>query len=131
MASTPKTRVEVIDQVLDNPYGSKKTPNDWLNPAAFALPAPGTLGNYKRNSLRDPGYWAIDMALSRLLTFGAGRTLELRAEAFNVLNTFNWGPLQVLQADRTHVNFTSGAFGRITRMAGAPRIMQFGIKYGF
>jgi carboxypeptidase family protein len=120
-----------VDQVLADAYGSKKTPNDWLNPAAFALPAPGTLGNYERNSLRDPGYWTIDMALSRLITFGESRTLELRVEAFNVLNTFNWGPLQVLQSDRTHVNFTSGAFGRITSMAGTPRIMQFGVKYGF
>jgi hypothetical protein len=34
-------------------------------------------------------------------------------------------------ADRTHTNFNSGAFGRITAMAGTPRIMQFGVKYGF
>jgi hypothetical protein len=120
-----------VDQVLANPYGDKKTPNNWLNPAAFALPAPGTLGNFRRNSVRAPGYWSIDMALSRLISFGASRTLELRVESFNLLNNFNWGPLPVLMADRTHVNFTSGAFGRITSMAGAPRILQFGIKYGF
>ena len=60
-----------VDQVLDNPYGSKKTPNDWLNPAAFALPAPGTLGNFRRNSVRAPGYWSVDVALSRLVPFGA------------------------------------------------------------
>jgi hypothetical protein len=119
------------NQVLDNPYGSKKTPNDWLNPAAFAQPAPGTLGNFQRNSVRAPGYWAIDMALSRLVPFGAGRTLELRVEAFNLLNTFNWGAPPLSQAGTTHHNFNSGAFGRITRMAGEPRIMQFGIKYGF
>jgi hypothetical protein len=42
---------------------------------------------------------------------------------FNLLNNFNWGePVTVL--DQT-------TFGRITTMAGAPRIMQFGIKYGF
>ena len=111
--------------------GDKKTPNNWLNPAAFALPAPGTLGNFHRNSLRAPGFWSVDLALSRLIPFGASRSLELRVESFNLLNNFNWGPLAVLQADRTHVNFTSGAFGRITRMAGTPRIMQFGVKYGF
>ncbi|HXD17875.1 MAG TPA: carboxypeptidase regulatory-like domain-containing protein [Vicinamibacterales bacterium] len=121
-----------VNQVLDNPYGSKQTPNDWLNPAAFALPALGTLGNFQRNSLRAPGYWSIDLAVSRLIGFGATRKLELRAETFNLLNTFNWGPPTLAQGgDRTHTNFSSGAFGRITSMEGTPRIMQFGVKYGF
>jgi hypothetical protein len=49
--------------------------------------------------------------------------VELRAEVFNLFNNFNWGNPQT--------NFDSGAFGRITSMAGAPRIMQFGVKYMF
>ena len=120
-----------VDQVLANPYGDRKTPETWLNPAAFAQPALGTLGNFKRNSVRAPGFWAIDMALSRVVRFGESRSLELRVETFNLLNTFNWGPPTLMNADRTHTNFNSGAFGRITSMGGAPRIMQFGVKYGF
>jgi hypothetical protein len=120
-----------VDQVLANPYGDKKTPEHWLNPAAFALPAPGTLGNFRRNSVRAPSYRSIDAALSRLITFGTGRTVELRVETFNLLNTFNWGPPTLMNADRTHTNFSSGAFGRITSMNGTPRVMQFGVKYGF
>jgi hypothetical protein len=119
-----------VDQILPNPYGDK-TLNNWLNPAAFALPAPGTLGNFKRNSVRAPGFRTLDVAISRLLPFGGARTLELRIETFNLLNTFNWGPPTLMNADRTHTNFSSGAFGRITSMQGAPRIMQFGVKYGF
>ncbi|HEY3159397.1 MAG TPA: carboxypeptidase regulatory-like domain-containing protein [Vicinamibacterales bacterium] len=119
-----------VDQVLPNPYGDK-TLNNWLNPAAFAQPALGALGNFKRNSVRAPGFRTLDVALSRLLTVGASRSLELRVETFNLLNTFNWGPPTLMNADRTHTNFNSGAFGRITQMAGAPRIMQFGVKYGF
>jgi len=121
-----------VNQVLDNPYGDRKTPEHWLNPAAFAQPALGTLGNFQRNSLRGPGYWSIDMAISRLIAIGAARKLELRVETFNLLNTFNWGPPTLaFGADRTHTNFSSGAFGRITSMEGTPRIMQFGVKYGF
>jgi hypothetical protein len=120
-----------VDQVLADPYGDRKTPETWLNPAAFAQPAPGSLGNFKRNSVRAPGFWAIDMALSRVVRLGESRSLELRVETFNLLNTFNWGPPTLMNADRTHTNFNSGAFGRITSMAGAPRIMQFGVKYGF
>ena len=69
------------------------------------------------------GFWTIDMALSRLINFGDTRSLELRVEAFNLTNNFNWG------APGTNLN--NAQFGRITAMAGSPRIMQFGIKYGF
>jgi hypothetical protein len=119
-----------VDQVLANPYGDK-TVNSWLNPAAFAQPALGTLGNFRRNSVRAPSFWSVDMALSRVIGFSGGRNLEVRVETFNLLNTFNWGPPTLMNADRTHTNFNSGAFGRITSMAGTPRIMQFGVKYGF
>ena len=61
--------------------------------------------------------------MSRLLTFSAAQTLELRVEAFNLLNNFNWGNPQT--------NYDQGTFGRITSMAGDPRIMQFGVKFGF
>ena len=119
-----------VDQILPNPYGDK-TLNNWLNPAAFALPALGTLGNFKRNSVRAPGFRTLDVAISRLVPFGASRNLELRIETFNLLNTFNWGPPGLINSDRTHINFSAGSFGRITTMQGAPRIMQFGVKYGF
>jgi len=39
----------------------------------------------------------------------------------NRRNRSNWGDPQV--------NFNAGTFGRITTQAGAPRIMQFGVKY--
>jgi hypothetical protein len=49
--------------------------------------------------------------------------VELRVEAFNLFNNFNW--------DDPNTTWTSAAFGRITSQAGDPRILQFGIKYGF
>jgi hypothetical protein len=117
-----------VNQVLDNPYGDK-TLNKWLNPAAFAQPTLGTLGNFRRNSVRAPGFWSVDFALSKLVSFSATRSVELRVETFNLFNTFNWGA--PISGGRTDTNFNSGAFGRITSMAGTPRIMQFGVKYGF
>ena len=47
----------------------------------------------------------------------------MRIEAFNLLNNFNWG--------NPMTNFEPGNFGRIQSQSGNPRIMQFGIKYGF
>jgi hypothetical protein len=108
--------------VSDDVNGAK-TLTGYLNRAAFAAPAPGTLGNHRNNSIEGPGYWTVDVALSRLVGFGDRNRLELRAEVFNLLNNFNWG--------NPTTNYDSGNFGRITSMSGSPRIMQFGIKYGF
>lgn len=97
--------------------------NSYVNRAAFAQPAPGTFGNHERNSLKGPGAWKADLAVSRLFSWGAAQKVEVRMETFNLFNTFNWGnPI---------TNLSAGNFGRIQSMAGDPRILQFGIKYGF
>jgi hypothetical protein len=122
-----------VDQVLANPYGNK-TLNNYLNPAAFAYPAPGQLGTHKRNSIEGPAYWSIDLALSRRIPLGATQNLELRMETFNLLNHFNWGnpgPPLGGGGNANTANFDAGNFGQITTQKGTPRIFQFGIKYAF
>jgi hypothetical protein len=42
-----------------NPGGPR---DQWFNQAAYALPAPGTLGNAKRGSLHGPGTWVANFA---------------------------------------------------------------------
>ena len=57
------------------------------------------------------------------------RNAEFRVEAFNLFNTFNWGvPGAGTEPGRTNANLSSGSFGRITSMAGTPRIMQIGVE---
>jgi len=111
-----------VTQLSDDVYGDK-TLQSYLNRAAFAEPAPGAFGNHVRNSIAGPGRWNTDLALSRLVSVAGSRTLEFRLEAFNLTNHFNWGNPQT--------NFLTGTFGRITTQATPPRVMQFGIKYGF
>ena len=94
--------------------------NNFLNPAAFAQPAPGGFGTSAPHSIKGSGFHKVDLALSRLVSLAATRTIELQPELFNLFNTFNWG--------LPNNNVASGTFGRITTMTG---IMQFGIKYGF
>jgi hypothetical protein len=106
----------------DDVYGAKTLTN-YLDRAAFAQPAPGTFGNAPYRAVEGPGFWEINLAVSRLFNFTDRQSLELRVEAFNLTNNFNWGD--------PAVNLNQAQFGRITTMAGAPRIMQFGIKYGF
>jgi hypothetical protein len=111
-----------VDQVSDEVYGDK-TLNNYLNRAAFANPAPGTFGNHERNSIKGPGAWKADLAVSRLFSWGVAQKVELRFETFNLFNTFNWG--------NPVTNLSSGNFGRIQSISGDPRILQFGIKYAF
>jgi hypothetical protein len=111
-----------VDQVSDDVYG-EKTLDSYLNRAAFANPAPGEFGDHVRNSIVGPGFWKVDVAASRLLSLGAAHTIELRVEAFNLFNTFNWGDPET--------RLRIGNFGKITSQNGDPRIMQFGVKYGF
>jgi hypothetical protein len=121
-AGTGIRRAQRVNQVLEDPYG-EKTLTNYLNRSAFAQPAPGTLGDHRKNSIEGPGYWSVDLALSRLINVVERRNLELRVEVFNLFNNFNWG--------NPVTNFDSSSFGRITSMTGNPRIMQFGVKYGF
>jgi hypothetical protein len=111
-----------LNQVSDEVYGDKSLTN-YFNPTAFAYPAAGTFGDHVRNSLEGPGFWSVDLALTRLIRLASTQTFEVRLEAFNLLNHMNW-------ANPT-ANYDSRNFGRITAIAGNMRIVQFGVKYGF
>jgi len=114
-----------------SPYAPGKSVDQWLNPAAFVAPAPGTYGNFGRYNLKGPGVFQLDMALSRTFAVREGKTLQLRAEAFNFLNhpsfstpvsTLNSGAFGKIQSD---ISGTSGL------TAGNPRILQFALKAMF
>jgi hypothetical protein len=111
-----------VNQISDDVYGPK-TLASYLNRAAFEQPALGTFGNHQRASIRGPNFWTTNLALSKLVPFGTAQNIELRVEAFNLLNHFNWGT--------PGTNFNASTFGRIQSIAGEPRIIQFGIKYAF
>jgi hypothetical protein len=110
-----------VNQVLGSPYGNKTITN-YLNPAAFALPAVGAVGTSGRGSVRGPGTWQFDMAVSRSFQIREQQKVEFRAEAFNLTNSVHWG--------NPVTNLNSGNFGQITS-AAEPRIMQFALKYIF
>jgi hypothetical protein len=109
-------------QLLVNPYGDRNSLTNYLNPAAFALPDLGTVGNMRPNNIQGPGYWGLDVALSRTFQFRESHRLEARFEAFNLTNSLRRG-----NPDTT---LGAGSFGRILTAAD-PRIMQFSMKYIF
>jgi hypothetical protein len=62
-----------------------------LNPDAFSVSGEVRQGTFGRNSLRSSWIRQIDFACSRTLTVHA-LSIQLRLEAFNVLNVPNFGP---------------------------------------
>jgi hypothetical protein len=109
-------------QVLANIYQPGKNIAQWLNPKAFAQPAVGTYGDMGPGTIRGPGFFDIDMSVTRKFRFRERHTLEVRGEAFNVLNHVN--PLDPV------TTLTSSTFGQI-QAANDPRILQLAMKYMF
>ena len=112
------------DQILASPYDdrSARPSTNYLNRAAFALPALGTFGNVGRTSIEGPANWQFDAALSRIFRFREDQRLEFRAEAYNVTNSFRPG--------NPNTALNNSTFGQI-RNAREPKIMQFALKYVF
>ncbi|MGH9455534.1 MAG: hypothetical protein ACRD2O_16360 [Terriglobia bacterium] len=90
-----------------------------MNPAAFSLPAPFTLGNAARNlPLRGFAYYDEDVGLGRHFRFGERWDLAFTANAFNVFNRLTFG------GPDTFAPGLNADFGHIGSQANTPRILQ-------
>jgi hypothetical protein len=110
--------------LVGDPEIANPDENQWFNANAFAVPVL-SFGNSGRNILRAPGLFNADFSLFKKIPMGEQRTLEFRAEAFNVFNKINLGN------PRTRIDQPTP--GRITEVAGAsrPRQLQFGLRFAF
>ena len=99
-----------------------RTPNCWVNPAAFARPALYAFGNSGRNSLRGPGYKNIDLSFTKNTAIGARQQLQVRVETFNLLIWDNY--------DIPNRTALTPNFGRVFS-AGPPRQIQLGVRVMF
>ena len=115
------TATQRANQVLPNVYTGGFL--NYLNPAAFAEPALGTLGNMGTYNVFGPGQLEIDTALSRVFPIYEHTRLEVRAEAFNLPNFFLRGN------PGTSVSNTA-TLGQITTAIN-PRVLQFAAKITF
>lgn len=87
-----------------SPVPSNQNPNQWINIAAFAVPARGTWGNAGRNIVRAPGLFQVDLARQKSFPIGGSRKVAFRCEAFNRVN---------LGTPGTNIS-SPASFGRIT-----------------
>jgi hypothetical protein len=105
--------------------GTGGSNRQYLNLAAFATSNPnGTFGTTSRNAFRSPPAFQLDAQVSRLIPIHESLNMQLRLEAFNVLNHPNFG--------NPTTSRTSGTFGQIggTALTSA-RVFQGAIKFNF
>src|SRR5215469_4652880 len=109
----------------------------WINPSAFIPNAIGAYGDVGRNALRGPGYFGFDLGLSRIFQVGERFKLQVRAEAFNILNHTNFVGGFAPAGQPAGATFgtvktaeNGSTFGQITG-AYDPRILQFAMKLFF
>jgi hypothetical protein len=108
--------------LVGDPSG-KNDASEWLNPSAFAAPAPFIFGNLGRNIFRTDWYKNVDISLFRQFPISEVARLELRAEAFNVLNVTTYAqPVN---------NFSSVNFGQVQSIGSNPRQLQLALKITF
>jgi hypothetical protein len=108
-----------------------RTRQQWFYRGAFAAPLPaglnpsglGQLGTEKRGVVSAPGFDRIDIGLFRNIKLHQGVNLQIRGEAFNVLNHTNLGSPGTTST-------TSSTFGVITS-ARDNRVMQVAGKFTF
>jgi hypothetical protein len=103
------------------------SPNQYFNPLAFSLPAPGTYGNTGRNVFYGPGLATTDLSLAKNTAISEKLRAQFRAEFFNIFNRANFGsPNAVVFTSAT--GGPSPTAGVITSTSTTSRQIQFGLK---
>ncbi len=118
---------------------SGETNREYLNPAAFqqvtagcastttgGCSALGTYGDISKNSFHGPRYFELDSQISRLFPINAvheGMALDLRLEAFNVLNHPDFST--------PTASLSSSSFGQVGSQANGARVFQGAVKVIF
>jgi hypothetical protein len=139
-------RPNLVRGVSLTPPGGR-TIAHWINPAAFALPAPGTFGDAPRDLLAGPGTWQVDTGVAKTLPLGERAHLELRGEFFNIFNHSQLGPPNaVCTLSSSSPTGCASGFGGITTTlnlntaivnpitpvgSGTPREIQLSTRFEF
>ncbi|ADV81330.1 TonB-dependent receptor [Terriglobus saanensis] len=111
--------------MVASPRVSHPTIGAWFNTSTFQFQQVGTVGNERRNQLYGPGLQRVDLSLFKNFQLMEKLNLELRTEAFNVLNTAQFAyPTAILG---------NAANGTISSTANAynPRLIQFAARFKF
>jgi hypothetical protein len=126
VSSAPTYRPNVVGDIYTP--DDQRTLANYFNAANVVIPTSSSqpFGNAERNSARGPALFTLDLGLHKSFALPvADSRVELRVEAFNVLNRSNFNP--------PNGNRSATAFGTITQIATGttPRQVQLGVKLYF
>lgn len=96
--------------------------SEWFDTTAYQAPNFGSYGDARNGTIRGPGYTSANVSLYKSFPLYDRLNLQIRAEAFNVLNHPNFRNVDT--------GLGSGTFGQVNG-AGDPRIMEFAVKMFF
>jgi hypothetical protein len=129
------------DQLLPDVYAANKGQScapapcvSYLNPAAVAVPALGTYGNMGIGTIRGPGFWEWDQAVTREFPLRESLRMEFRAEGFNLTNSVRLGlPASTVSGTYGQITGDQPTTGAGTGVSGGTggRILQFALKLVF
>lgn len=122
-------RPDLVPGVPLKPPGGSSA-EQWINPAAFAVPAKGTWGNAPRNLVTGPAVVQLDLSLTRYFRLWQDRRLGFQWSVFNVFNRDELGtPVTSLSAGPSFGQITSPL--NTTLGVGTNRQMQFMLRVQF
>jgi hypothetical protein len=110
-------------------YGTGSGPSNFLNPAAFSMPAAGTFGNLARDTFYGPSYKQIDFSVLKKTRVTEAKNVEFRVEMFNLFNHPNF--------DEPNTTFGTPGFGQIfntlgrTLGVGTSRQIQLALRFNY
>jgi hypothetical protein len=107
-----------------NPYAANHSQHQWINPACFAAPLPGELGNAARVPVVGPDFVNTDFSVIKQFALPRKEMgLNFRAEFFNLFNHPQFGmPVNDINAI---------GFGAVNSTVNNPRLMQLALKLSF
>ena len=120
---------------IGNPRLAHRNIEEWFNPDAFTLPAPGTFGNMRRNSVYGPGFEVVNLSGGKTFSIKEGVDLQIRADASNAFNHPNFGlPNSSLVAGGPGSTPSDPFYGsptNISSVIGGGRTMQLTCRITF
>jgi hypothetical protein len=134
---------QLADQVKDNVeiYGDVGPETPYFDVTAFKPVTDARFGNGTFNSLRGPGVRNIDLSVTRTITLGGAKTLQLKVDVFNLSNRPTFAnPANVnvsdllLNADGSVRSLNGFGVINSTQNAGreyAERYVRLGLRMGF